>query len=190
MDYPPITSHCCASRITAENPDEGFKPTSGKIHSVRFQSSGAFEKKRPKTKKIPGFGSGRKSLRERTIWLEELRNLIRSVDFRSVGCCTGSRVRGDCWGYFSCGLKGAIHEFADSQFGHIFAKGPNREAARKSLRFALMNLESRDSGNCGFQFTRFELSSCESILWQPPKQMAPLRNQWFSSAMLVYRMVS
>ncbi|CAE7395870.1 HFA1 [Symbiodinium sp. CCMP2592] len=27
-DYPPITSHCCACRITAENPDEGFKPTS------------------------------------------------------------------------------------------------------------------------------------------------------------------
>jgi len=87
VDYPPITTHCCASRITAENPDEGFKPTSGKIHSVRFQSSG------------------------------------------------------DCWGYFSCGLKGGIHEFADSQFGHIFAKGPNREAARKSLRFALMNLD-------------------------------------------------
>ena len=40
VDYPPITSHCCASRITAENPDEGFKPTSGKINSVRFQSSG------------------------------------------------------------------------------------------------------------------------------------------------------
>jgi len=87
VDYPPITSHCCASRITAENPDEGFKPTSGKINSIRFQSSG------------------------------------------------------DCWGYFSVGLKGGIHEFADSQFGHIFAKGPNREAARKSLRFALMNLD-------------------------------------------------
>ena len=87
VDYPPITSHCCASRITAENPDEGFKPTSGKINSVRFQSAG------------------------------------------------------DCWGYFSVGLKGGIHEFADSQFGHIFAKGPNREAARKSLRFALMNLD-------------------------------------------------
>ncbi|CAK9003427.1 unnamed protein product, partial [Durusdinium trenchii] len=72
----PPAQHCCASRITAENPDEGFKPTSGKINSIRFQSSG------------------------------------------------------DCWGYFSVGLKGGIHEFADSQFGHIFAKGPNREAAR------------------------------------------------------------
>ena len=48
----------------------------------------------------------------------------------------------------------AIHEFADSQFGHIFAKGPNREAARKSLRFALMNLET-----WGFKFTRVASSS-------------------------------
>ena len=31
VDYPPITTHCCASRITAENPDEGFKPTSGSL---------------------------------------------------------------------------------------------------------------------------------------------------------------
>lgn len=69
-DYPPIKTHVMAARITAENPDEGFKPTSGKIHSVRFQSST------------------------------------------------------DCWGYFSVGLNGGIHEYADSQFGHVFARGP------------------------------------------------------------------
>lgn len=27
-EYPPITKHVLAARITAENPDEGFKPTS------------------------------------------------------------------------------------------------------------------------------------------------------------------
>lgn len=44
------------------------------------------------------------------------------------------RPSGDCWGYFSYGLKGAIlRQFADSPFGYIFAKG---------LRFALMNLET------------------------------------------------
>mmetsp|Transcript_87993 Transcript_87993/g.156027 ORF Transcript_87993/g.156027 Transcript_87993/m.156027 type:complete len:2134 (-) Transcript_87993:174-6575(-) len=86
-DYPPITSHVLASRITAENPDEGFKPTSGKINSVRFQSTN------------------------------------------------------DCWGYFSVGLKGGIHEFADSQFGHVFAKGTNRNDARKALLFALKNID-------------------------------------------------
>ena len=139
VDYPPITSHCCASRITAENPDEGFKPTSGKINSVRFQSAGDCWGR--------AFGKGR---RLEALWVY-----------------MGSPLAG----YFSVGLKGGIHEFADSQFlggswgvresgyrtsslkgkyggiagasscllpceerrfGHIFAKGPNREAARKS----------------------------------------------------------
>lgn len=68
-----------AARITAENPDEGFKPTSGKIERVKFQSTS------------------------------------------------------NVWGYFSVGANGGIHEYADSQFGHLFAKGPTREDARKSL---------------------------------------------------------
>eukprot|EP00933_Yihiella_yeosuensis_P029464 TRINITY_DN23109_c0_g1_i1.p1 TRINITY_DN23109_c0_g1~~TRINITY_DN23109_c0_g1_i1.p1 ORF type:complete len:2264 (+),score=566.09 TRINITY_DN23109_c0_g1_i1:79-6870(+) len=83
--YPKI--HCMASRITAENPDDGFKPTSGKIERIKFQSSIA------------------------------------------------------CWGYFSVGTHAAIHEFADSQFGHLFARGTDREEARKTLQLALKNLE-------------------------------------------------
>ena len=75
--------HVIASRITAENPDDGFKPTSGKIERIKFQSSVA------------------------------------------------------CWGYFSIGAKGGIHEYADSQFGHIFAHGANREEARKALMLSL-----------------------------------------------------
>lgn len=31
--------HVIAARITAENPDEGFKPTSGKIDRITFQSN-------------------------------------------------------------------------------------------------------------------------------------------------------
>ena len=31
--------HVIAARITAENPDEGFKPTSGKVERVTFQSN-------------------------------------------------------------------------------------------------------------------------------------------------------
>ncbi|KAH8078525.1 acetyl-CoA carboxylase [Aureococcus anophagefferens] len=34
--------HVLAARITAENPDEGFKPTSGKIERVSFQSTPSF----------------------------------------------------------------------------------------------------------------------------------------------------
>jgi len=88
-DYLPINKHVLAARITAENPDEGFKPTSGRIDRVKFQSSN------------------------------------------------------NVWGYFSVGNNGGIHEFADSQFGHLFATGPNREAARKSLVLALKELDVR-----------------------------------------------
>ena len=49
----------------------------------------------------------------------------------------------DCWGYFSVGANGGIHEFADSQFGHLFAKGATREQARKSLVLALKEIEVR-----------------------------------------------
>ncbi|CAL1129637.1 unnamed protein product [Cladocopium goreaui] len=83
--YPKV--HCLAARITAENPDDAFKPTSGKIERIKFQSSVA------------------------------------------------------CWGYFSVWTHAAIHEFADSQFGHLFARGEDREEARKTLVLALQNLD-------------------------------------------------
>jgi len=88
-EYRDINVHIIAARITAENPDEGFKPTSGSIERIKFQSTS------------------------------------------------------DCWGYFSVGANGGIHEFADSQFGHLFAKGPTREQARKSLVLALKEIEVR-----------------------------------------------
>jgi len=88
-NYRDMDTHVIAARITAENPDEGFKPTSGSIERIKFQSTS------------------------------------------------------NCWGYFSVGANGGIHEFADSQFGHLFAKGPNREAARKALVLALKEIEVR-----------------------------------------------
>lgn len=47
------------------------------------------------------------------------------------------------WGYFSVGANGGIHEYADSQFGHLFASGPTREEARKSLVLALKEIDVR-----------------------------------------------
>jgi acetyl-CoA carboxylase/biotin carboxylase 1 len=88
-EYKPIDSHVLAARITAENPDEGFKPTSGTIERIKFQSTS------------------------------------------------------NVWGYFSVGANGGIHEFADSQFGHLFAKGKTREEARKALILALKEIEVR-----------------------------------------------
>ena len=87
--YIPIEDHVIAARITAENPDEGFKPTSGTIERIKFQSTS------------------------------------------------------NVWGYFSVGANGGIHEYADSQFGHLFAKGATREQARKSLILALKEIEVR-----------------------------------------------
>ena len=78
--------HVVAARITAENPDEGFKPTSGKIERINFQSN--------------------------------------------------TKV----WGYFSVMADGGVHEYADSQFGHLFATGDTREQARRSLVMALKEL--------------------------------------------------
>lgn len=44
------------------------------------------------------------------------------------------------WGYFSVVADGGVHEFADSQFGHLFATGETREEARKALVLALKEL--------------------------------------------------
>jgi len=67
-------------------------------------------------------------------YLKPTAGKIERVKFQSAG---------NVWGYFCIGPNGGIHEFADSQFGHVFAKSPNREAARKSLVVALKDLEVR-----------------------------------------------
>ena len=43
------------------------------------------------------------------------------------------RLTPNVWGYFSMDSSGSIHEFSDSQFGHLFASGPDREAARRNM---------------------------------------------------------
>lgn len=85
----PPRGHVIAVRITSENPDDGFKPTSGSIDELNFRSST------------------------------------------------------DVWGYFSVKANGGIHEFSDSQFGHLFAKGENRDAAIHNMVLALKELSIR-----------------------------------------------
>ena len=81
--------HCIAVRITAENPDAGFQPTSGKFKELQFRSAV------------------------------------------------------DVWGYFSVNSSGLIHEYADSQFGHVFASGVDRESARRAMIVSLKELDIR-----------------------------------------------
>ena len=85
----PPHGHCMAVRITAENAEAGFKPTSGGIQELNFRSTPSV------------------------------------------------------WGYFSMDSSGSIHEFADSQFGHLFASGNDREQARRNMVLALKELSIR-----------------------------------------------
>lgn len=53
------------------------------------------------------------------------------------------RSSSNVWGYFSVSSSGGIHSFSDSQFGHIFAFGENRQASRKHMVVALKELSIR-----------------------------------------------
>eukprot|EP01126_Amoeba_proteus_P032307 TRINITY_DN3153_c0_g1_i18.p1 TRINITY_DN3153_c0_g1~~TRINITY_DN3153_c0_g1_i18.p1 ORF type:complete len:1925 (+),score=392.40 TRINITY_DN3153_c0_g1_i18:882-6656(+) len=86
---PQPRGHVIGARITAENPEEGFKPAGGSLLELTFRSH------------------------------------------RNV------------WGYFSVSSSGGLHEFADSQFGHVFAWGESRDRARQNLVVALDCLSIR-----------------------------------------------
>jgi acetyl-CoA carboxylase/biotin carboxylase 1 len=86
---PTPKGHVIAVRITAENPDAGFKPSSGIMNELNFRSST------------------------------------------------------NVWGYFSVVPSGGLHEYGDSQFGHIFSYGENRQQARKNMVIALKELSIR-----------------------------------------------
>jgi biotin carboxylase len=92
-----------ACRITAENPEQNFQPTSGMIQELNFRSTP------------------------------------------------------DVWGYFSIGALGGVHEYADSQFGHLFAVGETREIARRNMVLALKELSIR---------VRFEWKQCIDSLFR------------------------
>ena len=83
------SGHVVAVRVTAENANDGFKPTSGQVEEISFRSTP------------------------------------------------------DVWGYFSVKSGGAIHEFSDSQFGHLFAKGESRQAAIRAMVVALKEIKVR-----------------------------------------------
>jgi len=84
-----LPGHVIACRITAENPDSQFQPTSGSIQELNF------------------------------------------------------RATPDVWGYFSVSARGGIHEYSDSQFGHMFALGETREIARRNMVLAIKELSIR-----------------------------------------------
>lgn len=50
------------------------------------------------------------------------------------------RSNTNVWGYFSVNSAGGVHEYADSQFGHVFSYGESRDVARRELVMALKEL--------------------------------------------------
>eukprot|EP00494_Astrolonche_serrata_P027793 UN28057 len=82
-----VKRHIIACRITAENPAEGFRPTTGKITELIL------------------------------------------------------RPRPSTFGYFCMKAGSAIHEYADSQFGHVFAVGSTRDKARVNMLNTLRDLD-------------------------------------------------
>ncbi|KAJ3673764.1 hypothetical protein LUZ60_005756 [Juncus effusus] len=81
--------HCVAVRVTSEDPDDGFKPTGGRVQELSFKS------------------------------------------------------KPNVWAYFSVKSGGGIHEFSDSQFGHVFAFGESRNLAIANMLLGLKEIQIR-----------------------------------------------
>ncbi|KAF1893158.1 hypothetical protein Lal_00001593 [Lupinus albus] len=91
--------HCVAVRVTSEDPDDGFKPTSGKVQELSFKS------------------------------------------------------KPNVWAYFSVKSGGGIHEFSDSQFGHVFAFGESRALAIANMVLGLKEIQIRGEIHTNVDYT-------------------------------------
>lgn len=61
------------------------------------------------------------------------------------------RSNKNVWGYFSVAAAGGLHEFADSQFGHCFSWGENREEA---ISYVHAGCKNRHTACFKLTFTR------------------------------------
>nr|ASZ00205.1 acetyl-CoA carboxylase 2 [Erodium texanum] len=91
--------HCVAVRITSEDPDDGFRPTSGKVQELSFKS------------------------------------------------------KPNVWAYFSVKSGGGIHEFSDSQYGHVFAFGESRDVAIANMVLGLKEVQIRGEIRTNVDYT-------------------------------------
>ncbi|XP_024374276.1 acetyl-CoA carboxylase 1 [Physcomitrium patens] len=91
--------HVVAVRVTSEDPDDGFKPTSGQVQELSFRS------------------------------------------------------KPNVWAYFSVKSGGGIHEFSDSQFGHVFAFGETRAMAIANMVLGLKELHIRGEIHTNVDYT-------------------------------------
>uniref|UniRef100_M8BYH2 Acetyl-CoA carboxylase n=1 Tax=Aegilops tauschii TaxID=37682 RepID=M8BYH2_AEGTA len=101
------TGHCVAVRVTSEDPDDGFKPTGGRVEELNFKS------------------------------------------------------KPNVWAYFSVKSGGAIHEFSDSQFGHVFAFGESRSLAIANMVLGLKEIQIRGDIRTNVDYTVDLLNAAE-----------------------------
>ncbi|XP_015697314.2 acetyl-CoA carboxylase 1 [Oryza brachyantha] len=99
--------HCVAVRVTSEDPDDGFRPTSGRVEELNFKS------------------------------------------------------KPNVWAYFSVKSGGAIHEFSDSQFGHVFAFGESRSLAIANMVLGLKEIQIRGEIRTNVDYTVDLLNAAE-----------------------------
>ncbi|CAN1247442.1 Acetyl-CoA carboxylase 1 [Linum perenne] len=102
--------HCVAVRVTSEDPDDGFKPTSGKVQELSFKS------------------------------------------------------KPNVWAYFSVKSGGGIHEFSDSQFGHVFAFGDSRALAIANMVLGLKEIQIRGEIRTNVDYTVDLLHVVQNLL--------------------------
>ena len=112
--------HVLAVRITSENANDGFKPTSGHIDELHF------------------------------------------------------RPTSDVWGYFSVKSGGGIHEFSDSQFGHLFAKGASRQETIRSMLLALKEVKIRGE-------IRTTVDYIIDMIQEPDFQLQRIHTAWLDN---------
>ncbi|KAI8847215.1 acetyl-CoA carboxylase [Chytridium lagenaria] len=74
------------------------------------------------------------------------------------------RSNSNVWGYFSVNSSGGVHEYADSQFGHVFSYGETRNDARKNLIIALKELSIRGDFRTTVEYLIIETEKPDSIL--------------------------
>lgn len=108
--------HVIAARITSENPDEGKIASSLRL---------AYD---------PSVILNYNSTWICFLGFKPSSGTVQELNFRSSK---------NVWGYFSVGASGGLHEFADSQFGHCFSWGEDRNQARENLVVALKELSIR-----------------------------------------------
>eukprot|EP00258_Populus_trichocarpa_P041576 XP_024457595.1 acetyl-CoA carboxylase 1-like [Populus trichocarpa] len=127
--------HCVAVRVTSEDPDDGFKPTSGKVQELSFKS------------------------------------------------------KPNVWAYFSVKSGGGIHEFSDSQFGHVFAFGESRALAIANMVLGLKEIQIRGEIRTNVDYTINLLHHGSFPVLAPPTAISGKVHQRCAASLNAARMI-